>query len=125
MTPADVEVYIQRGRIVRALVEYGGTAFADQYFDALCDAGEFNQRHPSLAIPKAYAILRYYPPACSECHGESAVARETVATIGLNGAVVAEIGTKLCPSCEGSGFFGIAGYGERAKIQSNKITVPR
>jgi len=115
-------VYAERGRIARALVRFGGSALLDDYLEAMADAGAFNAEHPSVAIPKAYKILKFYPAACSECAGEGVRSRGF--TTGITGYV--EIGGVMCPECEGSGFAGLIGIGESARVKvDSPSTLPR
>lgn len=121
MTVGRAEVFIQRGRIVRALATYGGTAMKDELFEAMADAGIFNSRHPDIAIPRAYAMLGFYPRTCDGCKGEGVVARDTTYRDGE-----ISIGAIICSSCSGAGFDGIVGYGEHARLKVAPLsTLPR
>ncbi len=89
-----------RGRIVRAIAQFAGSARIDEYVQAMADAHRFNLAHPERRIVEPFRILGYHTTACQGCFGEGSVA--TIAAFGLPGEV-------QHTACGGSGWANIIG----------------
>jgi hypothetical protein len=117
MTQNDAAIHALRGKIVRAIARLGGSTFVDEYIDVMADAGAFNVQYPDIAIPKGFGKLGFYPIACLSCDGVG----KLIVPDGDD-----RFSASQCQSCEGSGFDGLLGCGDTARIKvGSPSSVPR